>query len=175
MWRPTAAGRAAAIVAMLAAVSHAQAPAATPARQQQTAEFLDRLKQALDAADRRAVAGLVGYPLTVLASGFNIPVKDAAAFIRMYDSLMTPELRCAVMASEISTGNASVSRRAAIITPDGVSLVDGAVWAPFKERRYRIARIRVLPPAPSVEGRKGIERVTFAEPKGERSASFRGG
>jgi hypothetical protein len=174
MGRRTAAGRAAAIVAVLTAVSHAQAPAATPARQQRTAEFLDRLKQAVDSADRRTVAAMVGYPLTVLASGFNIPVKDAAAFIRIYDSLMTPELRCAVMASEISPGNTSASRRVAIITPDGLSLVDGAVWAPFKEGRYRIARIRVLPPAPSVEGRKGVERVTFAEPKGERSASFTG-
>ena len=117
---------------------------------------------------------MVAYPLTVLASGFNVPVKDAAAFIRMYDSLMTPELRCAVVASEVSTGHASASRRAAVVTPDGLSLVDGAVWAPLKEGRYRIARIRVLPPAPSVEGRKAIERVTFAEPKGERSASFTG-
>ena len=41
MWRRTAAGLASAIVAMLAAVSHAQAPAATPASQRRTAEFLE--------------------------------------------------------------------------------------------------------------------------------------
>ena len=172
--RRTAAGMAAAMVAVLATVSHGQAPAATAATQNRAADFLDRLKQAVDSADRRAVSTLVAYPLTVLASGFNIPVKDAAAFMRMYGSLMTPELRCAVMASEISPGNTSASRRGAVITPDGLSLVDGAIWAPFKEGRYRIARIRVLPPVPSVEGRKAIERVTFAEPKGERSASFAG-
>ena len=117
---------------------------------------------------------MVAYPLTVLASGFNIPVKDAAAFIRMYDSLITPELHCAVMASELSTGNTSASRRAAILTPDGLSLVDGAVWAPLKEGRYRMARIRVLPPVPSVAGRNAIERITFTEPKGERAASVTG-
>lgn len=174
MGRRAVAGMAAAMVAIMAAVSHGQAPAATPATQRRAADFLDRLKQAVDSVDRRAVSTMVAYPLTVLASGFNIPVKDAPAFIRMYDSLMTPELRCAVMASEVSTGNTAASRRAAVITPDGLSLVDGAVWAPFKEGRYRIVRIRVLPPAPSVEGRKTIEHVTFAEPKGERSASFTG-
>ena len=30
------------------------------------------------------------------------------------------------------------------------------------------------PPVPSVEGRNAVERVTFAEPKGERSARFTG-
>lgn len=171
-----AAGMTAAIVAMMAAISHGQTPAAAPApaTRGRAADFLDRLKQAVDSADRRAVSTMVAYPLTVLASGFNIPVKDTAAFIRMYDSLITPELRCAVMASDVSTGNTSASPRAAIITPDGLSLVGGAVWAPFKEGRYRIARIRVLPQVPSVAGRNAIERVTFAEPKGERSAHFTG-
>jgi len=174
MWRQAVAGIAAAIVAMTPAVSHGQTPAAPPATPGRAADFLDRLKQAVDSADRRAVSTMVAYPLTVLASGFNIPVKDAAAFIRMYDSLITPELHCAVMASELSTGNTSASRRAAIITPDGLSLVDGAVWAPLKEGRYRIARIRVLPPVPSVAGRNAVERITFTEPKGERSASVTG-
>jgi hypothetical protein len=174
MWRRAATEMAAAMVAMMAAVSHGQAPAATPASERRATDFLDRLKQAVDSADRRAVSTMVAYPLTVLASGFNIPVQDTATFIRMYDSLMTPELRCAVMASEVSSGNTAASRRAAVITPDGLSLVDGAVWAPFKEGRYRIARIRVLPAVASVEGRKAIEHVTFEEPKGERSASFTG-
>jgi hypothetical protein len=117
---------------------------------------------------------MVAYPLTVLASGFNIPVKDAPTFVRMYDSVLTPELRCAVDASQIPTGHMPAPQHPAIITPDGLSMVEGAIWAPFKDGRYLIARVRVLPPAPSVEGRKGIERVTFPEPKGERSATFAG-
>jgi hypothetical protein len=143
----------------------------SPAR---AAEFLQRLKEAVDSADRRAVSGMVAYPLTVLASGFNIPVKDPASFIRMYDSFVTPELRCAVVESAIPVGGAPAPRRPAIMTPDGLSIVEGAVWAPFKDGRYRIARIRVLPKASSVEGRKGVERVTFVQPKGERSAAYTG-
>ena len=161
-----------AAVVLLAVVAAAAAPPA-PARQS-AVEFLEHLKQAVDAGDRRTVATMVAYPLTVLASGFNIPVKDAAAFIRMYDSVVTPELRCAVVGADAPTSSAPASRHAVTLTPDGLSMAEGAIWAPFKDGRYRIARIRVLPATPSVEGRKGLTRVTFAEPKGERSATFAG-
>jgi hypothetical protein len=174
MFGRPAAATAAIIVATTVAGVAGQTAAGTAATQSRAADFLERLKHAVDSADRRAVSTMVAYPLTVLASGFNIPVKDAPTFIRMYDSFLTPELRCAVVGSELSAGKTTAPRRTAIITPDGLSLVDGAVWAPFKEGRYRIARIRVLPPAPSVEGRKAIERVTFAELKGERTTSFAG-
>jgi len=160
------------VAAALAAVA-AQAPT-PPQNSTRATEFLNRLKQAVDAADRRTVSSMVSYPLTLLASGFNIPVKDAAMFSRMYDSLMTPELRCAIVASEITATTAATGRRAAIITPDGLSLVEGAVWAPFKDGRYRIARLRVPPPAASVAGRTAIERVRFAESTGDRSATFAG-
>jgi hypothetical protein len=164
----------AAVLIATAAVVQSQAPVPSGASRARASEFLEQLRHAVDSADRRAVSSMVAYPLTVLASGFNIPVKDAASFVRMYESLFTPELRCAVFASEIPSTGSSQTRRSVTITPDGLSMVEGAIWAPFKDGRYRIARIRVLPPAPSVEGRKGIEHVTFEQPKGERSAAYAG-
>jgi hypothetical protein len=169
--------RAAAVATLTATtitVISGQTSPASSGRQPRAAEFLERLKLAVESADRRAVAAMVAYPLTVLASGFNIPVKDAPTFVRMYDSVLTPELRCAVAASRIPSSDMPAPRHPAIITPEGLSMVEGAIWAPLKDGRYFVARVRVLPPAPSVEGRKGIERVTFAEPKGERSATFAG-
>jgi len=166
-----------ALVALLVttAVAAGQPPSVVPpANRARASEFLEQLKHAVDSADRRAVSGMVAYPLTVLASGFNIPVKDAASFTRMYESVFTPELRCAVVASELLSAAERPTRRSVTITPDALSMVEGAIWAPFKDGRYRITRIRVPPPAPSVEGRKGIERVTFEPPKGERSATYAG-
>ena len=148
-------------------------PAPQPDRRGGAADFVEQLRQAVEAADRRAVSALIAYPLTVLASGFNIPVKDAPMFTRLYNSLFTPELRCAV-AESASPGTTPAPRRAVVVTPDGLSIGDGAIWAPLKAGRYRIARIRVPPPAPSVEGRSGITHVTFPEPQGERSATFAG-
>jgi hypothetical protein len=162
------------VVSTAAPAGQTQQPIIPPANRPRAGEFLDQLKHAVDSADRRAVSGLVAYPLTVLANGFNIPVKDAASFTRMYESVFTPELRCAVVASELPSGAIPPPRRPVTITPEALSIVEGAIWAPFKDGRYRITRIRVLPPAPSVEGRTGIERVTFEQPKGERSATYAG-
>lgn len=162
------------IIAMAASTLVGQTSAGSTASPARAAEFLERLREAVDSADRRTVSTMVAYPLTVLASGFNIPVKDSANFIRMYDSFMTPELRCALVESAIPLGGTPPPRRPAIVTPDGLSMVEGAVWAPFKDGRYRIARIRVLPKASSVEGRKAVEQVTFAQPKGERSVAYTG-
>ena len=162
------------VMTTTAPAGQAPPPVIPPANRARAGEFLDHLKHAVDSADRRAVSGLVTYPLTVLASGFNIPVKDAASFTRMYEAVFTPELRCAVVASEMPSGAMPATRRPVMITPEALSIVEGAIWAPFKDGRYRITRIRVLPPAPSVEGRKGIERVTFEQPKGERSATYAG-
>src|SRR5258705_8842302 len=138
----------AAVVATLTATTIAltsgQTSPASSARQPRAGEFLERLKLAVDSADRRAVSAMIAYPLTVLASGFNIPVKDAPTFVRMYDSVLTPELRCAVAASQLPTGNMPAPRHPAVITPDGLSMVEGAIWAPLKDGRYLIARVRVL-------------------------------
>jgi hypothetical protein len=168
------AGALVALVVSTTAASQAQPPAIPAANRARAGEFLEQLKHAVDSADRRAVSGMVAYPLTVFASGFTIPVKDPASFTRMYESVFTPELRCAVVGSELSPAGTPPPRRSVMITPDALSMVEGAIWAPFKDGRYRITRIRVLPPAPSVEGRKGIERVTFEQPKGERSATYAG-
>lgn len=162
------------VLATTAALAQAQGPEVSTPNRARAVEFLEQLKHAVDSVDPQAVSSMVAYPLTVLASGFNIPVKDASSFVRIYDSVFTPELRCAVVATEISPAGAPQSRRSLTITPDGLSMVDGAIWAPFKEGRYRLARIRVLPPAPSVEGRKSTERVTFAQAKGERSTTYAG-
>jgi hypothetical protein len=162
------------VVTAAASTGQAQPPVIPAANRARAAEFLEQLKHAVDASDRRAVSSLVTYPLTVLASGFNIPVKDAASFTRMYESVFTPELRCAVVASELPSAAERPTRRSITITPEALSMVEGAIWAPLKDGRYRITRIRVLPPTPSVEGRKGIERVTFEQPTGERSATYAG-
>src|SRR6476646_4139722 len=89
------------VVTTAVPAGQAQPPVIPPANRARANEFLEQLKHAVDSADRRAVSGMVGYPLTVLASGFTFPVKDVASFTRMYESVFTPELRCAVAASEL--------------------------------------------------------------------------
>jgi len=55
--------------------------------------FITSLQQAVSRNDRNAVAGMVRYPLEVRAGNLQIPVSDAAAFIKLYDSLITPGIK----------------------------------------------------------------------------------
>jgi len=42
------------------------------------------------------MAALVQYPLTVFAGGWNIPVKDRAAFLQSYDAFFTEDVKEAI-------------------------------------------------------------------------------
>src|SRR5262245_19632600 len=58
--------------------------------------FLANLQNACARGDRGAVAGLVQYPLTVFAGGWNIPVKDRATFLQYYDAFFTDDVKEAI-------------------------------------------------------------------------------
>lgn len=61
-------------------------------------EVLDRLQRAVAADDRKAVAGLVDYPLTIKAKGkAKKTIRNADAFVAEWDSIMTAEVRKAVL------------------------------------------------------------------------------
>lgn len=56
-------------------------------------QFVAALQRAVAKNDRPAVAAMMRYPLTVTASGLQIPVSDAKMFVSLYDTVMTPALR----------------------------------------------------------------------------------
>jgi hypothetical protein len=116
--------------------------------------FLIKLQQAVDAHDVRGVASLVGYPLTVVASGFQLPFADAPAFIKSYDAIFTPVFRCSV--------SRSLTAREVSINADGVSIASGGVWAARKGTDVRITRI-LQPSIGAVAPRPPASRpVTFS-------------
>jgi hypothetical protein len=138
--------------------------------------FLDRLQRAVDARDRRAVAALFQYPATILSSGFNVPLADAATLTRIYDAAFTPDVRCAIADSRIAAPGTAAPEHPAVVSADGIMIGAGAgiVWAPFKNGRYQIARIRVPPPSLSQPARRLPERVQFVDTKGTRTGQAAG-
>src|SRR5262245_1811267 len=62
-------------------------------------KFLANLQRACASGDRGALAGMVQYPLTVFAGGWNIPVKDRAAFLQYYDALFTDDVKEAIVSA----------------------------------------------------------------------------
>jgi hypothetical protein len=80
-------------IAVLALTSWLAAPAPADARLD---AFLASVQRACASNDRRAMAALVLYPLTVFAGGWNIPVKDRAAFVQSYDAFFTEDVKEAI-------------------------------------------------------------------------------
>jgi len=80
-------------IAALALTSLLAAPPAPAARLD---AFLVSVQRACASNDRRAMAALVQYPLTVFAGGWNIPVKDRAAFLQSYDAFFTEDVKEAI-------------------------------------------------------------------------------
>ena len=64
-------------------------------------QFVARLKQAVAADDRAAVAAMVNYPLTVNSSGGrSMTYRNAAALSASYARVFTPEVKAAVAAAK---------------------------------------------------------------------------
>lgn len=167
--------RALVLAATLSTALSAQVAPATPsALRSRAADFLERLQRAVDAHDRRAVAALFQYPATVLSSGFNVPVADAATLARIYDAAFTSEVRCAIADSRVAEPGTPAPSHAAMVSADGIMVGDGIVWAPLKNGRYLIARIRVPPPSLSQPARRVPERVQLVDTKGTRTGQAAG-
>jgi hypothetical protein len=64
-------------------------------------QFVARLKRAVAADDRAAVAAMVSYPLTVNApGGRSMTYRNAAALSASYARVFTPEVKAAVAAAK---------------------------------------------------------------------------
>ena len=86
----------------------------------QVTQFLARLKQAVAADDRAAIAGMVNYPLRVnSAAGRPTFYRNAAALSTNYARVFTPDIKEAVAATQ--TDN--------LFARDlGVMIGDGEIW-----------------------------------------------
>jgi hypothetical protein len=124
--------------------------------------FLDTLRTAVDRHDPQAVARLVQYPLTFLSNPFQIPVPDSATFIRLYDTFFTPEARCAIVQSGTpGAGNAPGNvKDAPQITPEGISIGSGLLWAARSGTGFKITRM-IARGKPAPPSRLPTRRVTF--------------
>jgi len=136
-----------------------------PADARSLDRFLADLQAAADHHDRRAVAGMVHYPLKVLASGWVIPVNDRATFVTLFDAFFTEEIRDLI-------ADAAARPRPAKV-PDVVSLGNGAIRIMRIDGRFRIIGMMVPPSSGKVRGaRRGTTVVSF--PKGQNTMGYSG-
>ena len=127
------------------------ASAAQDDRSRLAEAFVRDLHQALERQDRKAVAGMVEYPLTVLLRGLRVPIPDAAALMKHYDVIFTPALRAEI-------GQAARTRDGIRLSADGVAIA-GLVSASRAGSSWKVTRITVPARPRTSEAAVGARRA----------------
>ena len=134
--------------------------------------FLIDFQDAVGRRDKKAVAAMVDYPAAVVVTGMEVPVQGAAAFIKLYDAVFTPELEEILALSAVPTRGKPRPKYPITVTPDGFSMGNGAIRARRSGSSYRITRILV----PRSSSNRGLQhppiRVVFYQ--GHPAAQFSG-
>ncbi len=74
------------------------------------AQFVAALQQAVSRNDKRAVAGMVRYPLDVRAGTLQIPVADTDSFVKLYESFITTGMKAVIARARVPASGADVRR-----------------------------------------------------------------
>ena len=144
----------------LATPSEVQPAAGQPAGSPSMAQFVTALQQAVSRNDKAAVAAMVRYPLEVRAGTLQIPVSDAAAFVKLYESLITPGMKSVVARARVpAAGQKSVT---ATTGSGGAMTFEGALTVAPAGGGFKITQL-TLPTSPqsSSPGAAVARQLTF--------------
>ncbi len=108
-------------VSLVAIVTHGQID------ERSAAAFVTGFQQAVARDDRRAVAAMIRYPLTVFAGGVRIPVSDAADLERSYEAVFSPMLKLVIAEATLPGKGRPAGSGAVVIETDRVIIAGGAV------------------------------------------------
>ncbi|KMZ11699.1 hypothetical protein BHUM_04189c [Candidatus Burkholderia humilis] len=81
--------------------------------------FFDKLKRAVAAKDKNAVAGMVAYPVAVHRANAQIIVRTRKEFLARYDQIFTPKLVDTVGRQDYAT---------LFVRDEGAMIGDGEIW-----------------------------------------------
>jgi hypothetical protein len=135
-------------------------PAAQSSSGPSLQQFVSSFQQAASRNDRRAVAGMMRFPLEVTAAGLQIPVADANAFVGLYDSIMTPSLKAAIARARVPVDGKS--RPEVVMVPGGGIVFESAVTIAPVTGGFRVTKLAVpLAPSSSTPGAAVARQLTF--------------
>lgn len=86
---------------------------------QQAAAFLDRLKRSVKASDRKGLAAVVNYPLSVSLGGTAMTISRPEQFLKHYSEILTPKVEAAI---------ANQKPENLFANDGGIMIGDGEVW-----------------------------------------------
>ena len=159
------------LVALSAAV-RAQSPdgAVNIADARQTEAFLGELKRAIRSDDRKTIASMVHYPITITIDGLRLPFLDPASLLERYETIFTPALEESLHTRVVVGHVGGRLGMTAIVVPRGTEAAANAASvtaAPALPRRIAI----VIGPRPTrVSGALaggGTDTYLVSVPKGK--------
>jgi hypothetical protein len=134
------------LVVSLTAPPSGYQPAGQPAAGSSMAQFIATLQRAVSRNDRQAVAGMVSYPLEVRAGTLQIPVADSAAFVKLYESLITSGMKSVISRARVPAGG---QKSASVTTgSNGALTFEGALTIAPAGGGFKITQLTVPPSAP---------------------------
>ena len=140
------------LVLSLTAAPDANQPAGQPAAGPSMAQFITALQQAVSRNDRQAVAGMVRYPLEVRAGTLQIPVADASAFVKLYESLITSGVKSVIARARVPAGG---QKSASVTTSsNGALTFEGALTIAPAGGGFKITQLTV--PSSPQSGSPGV-------------------
>jgi hypothetical protein len=107
--------------------------------------FRQKLLDAFERGDRRAVAGMVRYRLVVDAGGLMIPIVDRATLTKMWDVVFPAEVRCLMEGSGVLRPGQAAPRYQIRVDAGGAWYGDGRIRADRGADGLKITRM-TLPP-----------------------------
>ncbi|TVX93630.1 hypothetical protein [Paenibacillus agilis] len=82
-------------------------------------QFLSDLKKEVAANNKKAVAGMIDYPLNVNKNGKTTKIKTKQQFIKQYNKIMTKEVKQKLLAQKADR---------VFVNAEGVMIGDGEMW-----------------------------------------------
>jgi hypothetical protein len=120
--------------------------------------FLRDLQGSVARDDRTAVSALVHYPLTVLAGGVRIPIRDAAALIQNYEVVFSPALKQLIARAALPARGRSAPAASVALSADFATIGVDAIRMEPVGGAIRITGITVPLEAPAPERTAGVSR-----------------
>ena len=112
--------------------------------EQETVAFFASFKEAVAKGEKRAVAGMLSYPIRVtLKSGRRVRLANSAAFIRAYDQIFYDEFKQLIANTEAKD---LWAKSAGVATPRGEVWIAGIVKDSKNPDKYEIKIIAINGP-----------------------------
>ena len=126
----------------------------SPADLQAAEAFRQRLVAAMASGNRSQVAALFAFPMRLTTTlPYPVPVDNRAEFLRMYNLLLTAEMRCALEHSRVPREGSPKPPWSMLVADGVVSLANGRVLATRTPAGLRVTSLTILGAPASTGGR----------------------